>query len=173
MTTKMLRDPYPFPRYENDTEFAGNKGTEVIRHKPKKDFTKTNTVEGESPWNRLYETPTLTSARRTVFHHDPQAPNDQLDFVVKSQYDQHREFLRSKAETLYQPETLGLGHGRQLKNRPPPPPPIIEPEDIVMKKAIASERQNINSITGSIASHHKAATNGGYSRKDDGGFYTC
>lgn len=25
----MLRDPYPFPRYENDTEFAGNKGTEV------------------------------------------------------------------------------------------------------------------------------------------------
>ena len=27
--TKMLRDPYPFPRYETDTEFAGNKGSEV------------------------------------------------------------------------------------------------------------------------------------------------
>jgi len=40
-----------------------------------------------------------------------QAPNDSLDFVIKSTYDHHKEFLSSQAETLVQPETDGLQHG--------------------------------------------------------------
>ena len=40
-----------------------------------------------------------------------QAPNDSLDFVIKSTYDHHKEFLSSKAETLVQHETVGLPHG--------------------------------------------------------------
>lgn len=41
----------------------------------------------------------------------PQAPNDKLDFVMKSRYDHHNEFMKSTAESLVQPETLGLPHG--------------------------------------------------------------
>ncbi|XP_065067326.1 protein CFAP276-like [Rhopilema esculentum] len=170
----MPRDPYPFPRYENDTEFAGQKETsQVIRHKPNKATKLHSHVPDDRAWDRLYQTQTLASTRRKVFHHDPQAPNDALDFVIKSKYDHHNEFLRSKAETFFQPETLGIPLGRQLKNKPPPPPPVIEPEDIVLRKSIGTKKENINSINGAIASHHSAATNGGYSRKDDGGFYTC
>lgn len=40
-----------------------------------------------------------------------QAPNDSLDFVIKSTYNHHKEFLSSKAETLVQHETVGLPHG--------------------------------------------------------------
>jgi len=78
------------------------------------------------PWKRLNLTPTLTSFRREAFYHDPkvtlknlkvalltllQAPHDKLDFVMKSRYDHHNEFMKSTAESLVQPETLGLPHG--------------------------------------------------------------
>ena len=46
-----------------------------------------------------------------MFHHDPKAPKDSLDFVLKAKYDQHEEFLRAKNETLSQPETQGDDHG--------------------------------------------------------------
>merc|ERR1712080_401835 len=123
--------------------------------------------------NRLYETKTLTSSRREVFHHDPQAPGDSLDFVIKSTYDHHQEFLKSTSETLFQPETLGLPHGRKLKNR----------SDANIKDgmkstngplvSISENRESIDSVKGAIPSHHSAATNRGYSRKHDGGFYSC
>lgn len=60
-----------------------------------------------NPWERLNKTPTLSSARREVFHYDPQAPNDNLDFVIKSVYDQGSEFLSSMAEVKVQKETMG------------------------------------------------------------------
>jgi len=170
----MPRDPYPFPKYENDGDFTGVKATQVgIRHRPKAGTTFLGAFSGERPWDRLHQTQTLSSQRRTVHHYDPQEPRDDLDFVVKSQYNHHKEFLKSKAETLFQPETIGMYHGRKLKNKPPSPPPVIQQEDIVMKKSISKKNENINSINGAIASHHSAATNGGYSRKHDGGFYTC
>lgn len=40
-----------------------------------------------------------------------QAPNDSLDFVIKSTYNHHGEFLSSKAETLVQHETKNYAHG--------------------------------------------------------------
>lgn len=42
---------------------------------------------------------------------DPKAPRDSLDFILKSKYDHHDEFLRAKNETLTQPETAGDSHG--------------------------------------------------------------
>lgn len=39
------------------------------------------------------------------------APNDDLDFVLKGQYDHHAELFKLKPETLIQPETIGLNHG--------------------------------------------------------------
>lgn len=65
----------------------------------------------KSPWSRLNKTPTLSSARREIFHYDPQAPNDSLDFVIKAEYNHHEEFLRSSAETAVQRETIGNPDG--------------------------------------------------------------
>ena len=83
--------------------------------------------EGElDPWKRLNLTPTLSSIRREAYYYDPkvivgdlqlqllallQAPNDKLDFVMKSKYDHHNEFMKSTSESLVQPETLELPHG--------------------------------------------------------------
>ena len=45
-------------------------------------------------------------------------------------------------------------------------PPTVEMEIHEPKK------ESIHSVKGAIDSHHSAATNAGYSRKHDGGFYT-
>lgn len=71
----------------------------------------THLAQNEDPWHRLNSTCTLTSSRREIYHFDPQAPSDSLDFILKSQYDHHDEFLQAKNDTLFQPETVGLEHG--------------------------------------------------------------
>lgn len=164
----MPRDPYPFPRLQNDSDFCGQQGKQV-----KEKGTLMQEGQEGTPWDRLNKTATLASSRREVFHYDPQAPNDSLDFVIKSTYDHHQEFLHSKAETLVQPETANLPHGRVLKNRPPPEAPEIDLYKLPLMKSTSVQQQSIHSINGAIESHHSAATNGGYSRKHDGGFYTC
>ena len=166
----MPRDPYPFPQNQNDNDFSS------VPKQVKIPYNRQGTEDAqqEAPWNRLYETKTLASGRREVFHHDPQAPHDSLDFVIKSKYDHHKEFLKSNSETLYQPETLGLPHGRILKNRMSELP-AQEKDKSKNPLTIAApiKKEDINSINGAIPSHHSAATNRGYSRKHDGGFYNC
>ena len=164
MTT---RDPYPFPRLENDNDFGkGTKDTQICQG------GQTLTSKNRETSSRLYETKTLASARREVFHHDPQAPHDSLDFVIKSHYDHHGEFLKSKAETLFQPETVGLPHGRKLKNRSDPGKGDQKDQKFPVE-SVSENRESIDSVKGAIPSHHSAATNRGYSRKHDGGFYGC
>jgi len=90
------------------------------------------------------------------------APTDKLDFVMKSRYDHHNEFMKSTAESLVQPETLNLPHGyalhiktihltshtcrRILKNRPVVVKPVtLEGKQLVEytdkhKKTISSEK---------------------------------
>lgn len=161
------RDPFPRPRQENDDQFVGrsppqNAPRDSIKLKP-----------GEmDPWTRLSVSPTLSSHRHGVYHYDSQAPNDSLDFVIKCQYNQSEQFMSSKAETLVQKETLGLPHGRILKNRPV----IPKPETLEEKKLSSycePRKTTVHSSKGlAIESHHSEATNRGYSRKDDGGFYS-
>lgn len=162
----MPRNPYPFPRLENDENFK----KENQEHIKGQQITQ---KEGSDQWNRLFRTETLSSKRREVFHFDPQAPNDSLDFVIKSAYNHHGEFLSSKAETLVQPETKDFIHGRVLKNRPPPAGPAIDLNKLPLRMSSSNKKESINSVTGAIESHHSAATNRGYSRKHDGGFYAC
>ena len=71
----------------------------------------THLAQKSEPWSRLYNTCTLSSSRREIYHHDPQAPRDSLDFVLKAEYDHHKEFLKGQNETLLQPETQGQDHG--------------------------------------------------------------
>ncbi|XP_028407971.1 uncharacterized protein C1orf194 homolog [Dendronephthya gigantea] len=165
----MPRNPYPFPRLENDDNFVKENQKQACKHSMKFN-EKTN---GQDQWNRLFRTETLSSKRREVLHFDPQAPNDSLDFVIKSTYNHHGEFLSSKAETLVQPETKNFAHGRILKNRPPPAGPKIDLNKLPLLISSSSKKESVHSVTGAIESHHSAATNRGYSRKHDGGFYAC
>lgn len=71
----------------------------------------THIAQKQEPWDRLNKKCTLASSRREIYHNDPQAPHDSLDFVLKSQYNHHDQFLNAKNETLYQPETYTEDHG--------------------------------------------------------------
>ncbi|XP_057297055.1 protein CFAP276-like [Hydractinia symbiolongicarpus] len=164
----MSRDPFSFPRFENDNDFSSGKQIQKPMQRER-----TLSSQRDEPWNRLYETKTLASVRREIFHHDPQTPNDSLDFVIKSVYDHHQEFLQSSAQTLYQPETLGLPHGRVLKNRSDPSSMDNAAGKKIPIVSMSDKKESIHSINGAIPSHHSAATNRGYSRKHDGGFYGC
>ena len=162
------RDPYPYPRLENDANFTFLS--------PQKEAYNSDAVKlspgEESPWNRLNNTQTLTSHRRHVYYYDSQAPRDSLDFVLKCQYNHSEEFMKSKAETLVQPETIDLPHGRVLKNRPVAIKPVtLEEQELI--EYMHSRKTTVNSAKGlAIESHHSEATNRGYSRKKDGGFYS-
>ena len=126
----------------------------------------------KTQWDRLLNTPTLASTRRRSDYFDPQAPDDSLDFAIKCQYDHHREFSKSNAEVLIQPESLAMPHGRVLKNRPQRPDVItLETKELVIHQE--ARKATIHSCKSlAIESHHSEATNRGYSRKHDGGFYS-
>ncbi|XP_064606779.1 protein CFAP276-like [Liolophura sinensis] len=160
------RKPYGFELYQNDNDFMGQQNSVNYPYNDP-----THLAQKRDPWNRLNGKCTLASARREVYHHDPQAPRDSLDFVLKSQYDHHSEFWKPKNETLTQPETKGVDNGRMLKNRvkeiPEAKPPLNHP----LRMTEQEKRESIHSINNAIESHHTQTTNRGYARKHDGGFY--
>ena len=167
--TKMSsgRNPYPYPRLENDTSF-----TSLPSEKKPPVETKRKSIDDSEKWKRLNATKTLASTRHEFDNYDPQVPNDSLDLVLKTQYNHSEEFMRTKAETLVQPETAGLPHGRILKNRPVAPKPVTL-ADLQLSEYSPSRKTTTDSSKGlAIESHHSEATNRGYSRKHDGGFYS-
>ncbi|XP_045165279.1 protein CFAP276-like isoform X1 [Mercenaria mercenaria] len=161
------RDPYPFPQLQNDQDFYGSGTNQKYPY-----AEPTHLAQRQDPWNRLNTKCTLASSRREIYHSDPQAPNDSLDFVLKSQYNHHDKFLKAKHETLYQPETYTDDHGRVLKNREKEvvvvPPKMNHPLEVSSQK----KKESIHSIKNAIESHHTQTTNRGYSRKPDGGFFS-
>ena len=48
----------------------------------------------------------MSRAQKEVFCDDGGVQRDSLDFALETEYDQHREFLKDKSETLLQKETL-------------------------------------------------------------------
>jgi len=166
-TMASVRDPYPFPRLQDDGDFVGSRSVEKLPYD-----VPTHIAQTEGPWHRLNCTPTLTSSRREVYHFDPKAPRDSLDFVLKSQYDHHKEFLKAGNETLVQPETLGQEHGRILKNRLVHVPPQADELNHPLRQCSAPKKESVHSIKKAIDGHHTQTTNRGYSRKPDGGFFT-
>ncbi|XP_029912712.1 cilia- and flagella-associated protein 276 [Myripristis murdjan] len=160
------RDPFPYPRLENDCSFSGFKQQQRGPYdKP------THLVQSEEPWSRLHDRATSASTRRSVMHYDREAPRDSLDFCLKSVYNHHEEFLQTKSQTLYQRETVSAGHRRTPKscNKQEAPQNELE-RDIRMW--VSPQRCSIYSIEGAIESHHNASTNRGYSRKHDGSFFS-
>lgn len=159
------RDPYPFAKYQNDDDFRGRRNPESVQYP-----VPTHLAQREEPWARLQQH-TLSSARHEVYHYDPAAPNDDLDFVLKSNYNQHEELLKNKNEVVYQPETFGNEQGRVLKNRVKVEPTKKQPLNHPLIITSQAKKEDLNSVKTAIESHHTETTNKGFSRKPDGGFF--
>jgi len=162
------RNPYPLLVYQNDNDF---KGIQQQVKKPFKPINESSKAQGDEPWNRLYKKATLSSKRNQYHYYDPKSPSDKLDFAIKTIYDQHCDIFQNSNEVVYQQETYTDNHGRILKNRKKETPPEIDPMYPPLKVSTSKKRGSPHKITGVIQGHHTAATNGGYSRKLDGGFY--
>ena len=74
----------------------------------------TREAQSNQPWQRLFNTGTLSSTRHEIFSSDPQVPKDSLDFLLKTKYDQHNEALQPIARTRVQKETVDDDHGYSL-----------------------------------------------------------
>uniref|UniRef100_A0A0B7ANM2 Uncharacterized protein n=1 Tax=Arion vulgaris TaxID=1028688 RepID=A0A0B7ANM2_9EUPU len=164
--THSSRDPYSFPKLQGDDNFMGKRHPETVCYP-----VPTHLAQRQQPWQRVSGHHTLSSARREVYHFDPSAPNDDLDFVLKSTYNQHKELLRNKNEVVFQPETVTVDHGRVLKNRVKSEPVKKMPLNHPLVITSQTKKENISSVKTAIASHHIESTNKGYSRRPDGGFY--
>ncbi|OAF68613.1 hypothetical protein A3Q56_03643, partial [Intoshia linei] len=146
----------------------------------------THLAQKQNPWARLSQKETLQSIRRKHDYYDTQSPNDRIDFMLKSQYDQHRHFLKNNNEILFQKETLNMNHRlwvsfdetghnclytinlnrRTLKNMIH----TIEPEKPKLGHPLVNvmgdhQHRNINSIKNRIESHHNQQTRCGYGIK--------
>ncbi|KAL7398736.1 hypothetical protein ABVT39_014389 [Epinephelus coioides] len=106
------RDPFPSKKFENDFSLSG------FRLQQRKTYDKpTHLAQTEEPWSRLHDTATLSSSRRSVMHYEHQAPNDSLDFHLKSVYDHHKDFFLGKNQILYQKETVTEDHRKEENSK--------------------------------------------------------
>ncbi|XP_060057946.1 cilia- and flagella-associated protein 276 [Erinaceus europaeus] len=136
----------------------------------------THLAQKQEPWTRLSTTPTATTMRRDVNFFDPKIPKDDLDFRLAALYDHHSGTFKNKSEILLQQDTIqNTTHEMQIQFAgvclsSPPLPPITS--SINIRQWINPKKESIHSIQGAIVSPHTAATNGGFSRKNDGGFFS-
>ncbi|KAF7484853.1 Hypothetical predicted protein [Marmota monax] len=102
-----------------------------------------------------------------------QIPKDDLDFRLTTLYDHHSGAFKNKSEILLHQETIQDTHKTKCLSGEclplPAPPPITS---WTIRHWINPKKECIHSVQGSIVSPHTAATNGGYSRKNDGGFFS-
>lgn len=134
----------------------------------------THLVQQQDTWNRLSSASTATSIRRDAYFYDPKIPKDDLDFRLAALYDHHTGAFKNKTEILLHQETIEDMQGTKLQFPGEcfhsPSAPITSRTTI--RHWINPKKESIHSIQGSIVSPHTAATNGGYSRKNDGGFFS-
>ncbi|XP_034979949.1 cilia- and flagella-associated protein 276 [Zootoca vivipara] len=166
------RDPFPFPHYENEETCTGNN-----RCTQKTPYCMpTHLAQQRDPWNRLHGTPTLASIRREIWYREPEVSKDSLDFNLSALYNHHKDLLKDKSKVVLHKETLFDDHG-QLKGLEPVKERtaslIQHPtsKGISVRHWVNPVRESIHNIDGAIESHHTAATNSGYSRKENGGIF--
>ncbi|EHB11666.1 hypothetical protein GW7_20119 [Heterocephalus glaber] len=166
------RDPFQHPTLDNDDFYLGKP-----RASKKSSFKNpTHLAQQQDPWSRLSSTPTITSMRRDAYFSDSKIPKDDLDFRLAALYDHHTGAFKNKSEILLHHETIQDTH-EIIKTQFPgeclplsPPPPITSLATI--RQWINPKKESIHSVQGAIVSPHSAATHGGYSRKNDGGFFS-
>ncbi|TPP66264.1 hypothetical protein FGIG_00086 [Fasciola gigantica] len=159
------RCPYPLIRYENDETFSGKKTNDVCV------ASTMNSYKHLETWERLNLRHTLSSMRHKSEYFDPMVPKDGLDFKLKADYDQHRDWWKSSAQIVVQRETVNKTN-RLFKNRPvkheEPPTRPEQPFTIW----ISDRRDHLFHSIEALEGNHSQATNGGYSRKPDGNKFT-
>lgn len=86
----------------------------IVGEYAKKDVT----CGGSTIYSRLHRAHTLASARRFAYFKPftNLTPQDYLDLVLSSTYNQTKEHFADKVDTHLQPETLGIDIWRRLKN---------------------------------------------------------
>uniref|UniRef100_A0A8D0KK72 Cilia and flagella associated protein 276 n=1 Tax=Salvator merianae TaxID=96440 RepID=A0A8D0KK72_SALMN len=188
------RDPFSFPHYENENNCTGNNSTSE-----KGQYAMpSHHAQQPDPWNRLHATRTLASIRREVWFSEPQVIRDSLDFNLSALYNHHEDLLKDKSEVVLHKETLFDSHGA-LKGFEPEKkctvssiyrPSSRAPKGFELAKDYVESsvhrpcsrgicvrhwvnpvKESIHSIEGAIESPHTAATNSGYSRKENGGIF--
>ncbi|CAF3624298.1 unnamed protein product [Rotaria sp. Silwood1] len=163
------RDPLSYPRFENDQTFSGHEAQKKIPFHREE----THETQRAEPWSRLYSTATLSSGRHEIYIHDPKAPNDSLDFILKSQYDQNGETFAGKARTFVQLETVSDHHGRILKNRVIYKAPIQSELNHPLRIVEGSRREHLSEPKQAIQGIHTMLTNRGYARNHLGSFFVA
>ncbi|KAM4872169.1 cilia- and flagella-associated protein 276 [Thomomys bottae] len=135
----------------------------------------THIAQQQEPWRRLSTISTFTSRRRDSYFSDPKIPQDDLDFRLTALYNHHNGLFQNKTEILFHKEsgqdTKGIKSQFPGECLPLPPPPTSTSLGNI-RHWINPQKESIYSIQGAIVSPHTAATNGGYSRKSDGGFFS-
>ncbi|XP_055962523.1 cilia- and flagella-associated protein 276 [Sorex fumeus] len=138
----------------------------------------THFTQYQEPWDRLNSTPTITSMRRGIWFFDLEVPKDDLDFRLAALYDHHSGAFKNKCEILLQKETVQSTQSTPSSRlQAPEEQPVQTPQAFVttrdnIRQWVNPKKECIHSIQGSIVSPHTAATNRGYSRKNDGGFFS-
>ncbi|XP_062047867.1 cilia- and flagella-associated protein 276 [Lepus europaeus] len=165
------RDPFQHPMPDNDDSYLGKQ--QASKKPPYKNPT--HLAQQQEPWSRLNSTPTITSMRRDAYFFDPKTPKDDLDFRLAALYNHHTGAFKDKSEVLLHEETIQPSSRIKIQfpgESSPAPllPPITSRANI--RHWINPKKESIHSIQGSIVSPHTAATNRGYSRKNDGGFFS-
>uniref|UniRef100_A0A6J0US08 Cilia- and flagella-associated protein 276 n=1 Tax=Pogona vitticeps TaxID=103695 RepID=A0A6J0US08_9SAUR len=161
------KNSFPLPYYEKEAPSSDKH--ESSRKTP-------YPVQQQDPWNRLHATPTLASIRREVWYSEPEVSRDSLDFNLSSLYNHHEDLLKDKTEVVLHKETIFHEH-KVLKGFEPMKectvPPIQRPTSrgICVRHWVNPAKESIHSIEGAIESPHTAATNSGYSRKENGGIF--
>ncbi|XP_012657167.2 uncharacterized protein C1orf194 homolog [Otolemur garnettii] len=165
------RDPFQHPMLDNDDSYLGElRASQKLPYK-----NPPHLAQQEEPWSRLSSTPTITSMRRDPYFFDSQIPKDDLDFRLAALYNHHTGMFKNKNEILLHQKTIQDTHGHKIQFpgkllSSPSPTSITSQANI--RQWINPKKESIYSIQGSIVSPHTAATNGGYSRKNDGGFFS-
>ncbi|XP_074833751.1 cilia- and flagella-associated protein 276 [Carettochelys insculpta] len=171
------RDPSPSP---SPSPRHGNQGPWAVRAGPSQTglYAKpTHLAQQRDPWNRLHGTPTLSSTRKEVWYMEPEVPRDNLDFKLTSLYNHHEELLRDKSQIVIHKETLFDDHGMLKGLEPVKQPELPAAESHTARGQsptcwVSPTKESIHSIEGAIECPHTAATNSGYSRKENGSFFS-
>ncbi|XP_023015628.1 uncharacterized protein [Leptinotarsa decemlineata] len=158
--------------------------------------------EAISPFQRMHRHHTLASARRHMLfkNFSNLIPNDQLDFVLSSSYNQSDEIFPDTVDVYLQPESQGIHTWRRLRNTRDLTPDREEqaasqnvvtdgessPTEKKKKSVIpyrynfahkvliggVTEKKHPSNIKLMNSSHHSPQTNAGYSRQpSDGNVY--
>ncbi|KAG7519419.1 hypothetical protein JOB18_008510 [Solea senegalensis] len=132
------RNPFSSPKFEEDLTLSG------FRPQQRKTYQKpTHMAQTDEPWSRLHDKATFASTQRSVMLQGYQAPNDSLDFQLKSVYDHNKDFFPNKNQILYQKATLSE-ENRKPENINCQDKPHMEDEDT--RVWVDPQRRSIYSI---------------------------